>query len=266
MQLFDTHCHLNDDAFAGETDAVLQRMREHGVVEACVVGYDLPSSRRAMEIARMHEGLICAVGIHPENAGSLQSKNENENETVLQTMREMSTDQTVRAIGEIGLDYHFEDNPPREVQQSVCLRQMELAREAGLPVIFHVRDAHMDMLNLLKAHRELFSGGVMHCFSGSWEIAKEYLRLGYEISLAGPVTFRKAPKLADVAGKVPLDRLLIETDSPYMAPEPVRGTRNEPTNVRFILRRIAEIRGMSEETLAHMTTENARRLFGLSKA
>ena len=164
------------------------------------------------------------------------------------------------ALGEIGLDYYY-DLSPREVQQEVCLKQLELAHAVDMPVCFHVRDAHQDMLDLLKAHRSLLTGGIIYCFSGSWEIAREYLKLGYCISFAGPVTFKKAPRLQEAAVNVPRDRLLVETDSPYLAPEPVRGRRNEPANVYYVAEKIATLRGESLEELSAYTTENALRVY-----
>ena len=259
MILFDTHCHLTDPDFDDDRPAVLQGMAEAGVRHAAVIGYDLTSSRAALAFVQDQPGFCAAVGIHPEHADTLT-------DAVLQELREMAVQHpdTVRAIGEIGLDVHDERNPDKTIQISACVRQMALAKELGLPVCFHVRDAQMDMLNLLKTHKDLITGGIMHCFSGSWEIAQEYLKLGYFISFAGPVTFKKAPRLQEVAVRVPLDRILIETDSPYMAPEPVRGHRNNPANVRLICEKIAGLRGMTAEEMAEITTANAMRLYGLA--
>ena len=173
-------------------------------------------------------------------------------------------EEKVVALGEIGLDYYY-DLSPREVQQEVCLKQLELAHALDMPVCFHVRDAHQDMLDLLKAHRSLLTGGIIHCFSGSWEIAKEYLKLGYFISFAGPVTFKKAPKLQEAAVNVPLDRILIETDSPYLAPEPVRGRRNEPTNVRYVAEKIAALREIPLEAFAQITMQNALNAYSIKE-
>ena len=172
----------------------------------------------------------------------------------------MLKEEKVQAIGEIGLDY-FYDLSPREVQQRVCEEQMELAWELQVPVAYHIRDAHQDMLDIMKRHKNHLSGGIIHCFSGSWEIAKEYLKLGYHISFAGPVTFKKAPKLQEAAVNIPRDRLLIETDSPYLAPEPVRGRRNEPTNVRYVCEKLAALRGEDPEEVARYTTENALKAY-----
>ena len=254
VELFDTHCHLSDTDFDQDRSAVLARMAEMGVTRCAVIGYDLSSSETALRFAQETDGVCCAVGVHPEHADTLTPD-------VLDALRKLAAFPEVRAIGEIGMDLHWDTNPSAEVQQKACIEQMELAHALSLPVSFHIRDAHMDMITLLKEHKSILSGGIMHCFSGSWEIAREYLKLGFYISFAGPVTFKKAPKLQEAARNVPLERLLIETDSPYMAPEPVRGRRNEPGNVRYIAEKIAELRGMPFEELAERTTQNARNLF-----
>lgn len=254
VELFDTHCHLSDTDFDQDRSAVLARMAEMGVTRCAVIGYDLSSSETALRFAQETDGVCCAVGVHPEHADTLTPD-------VLDALRKLAAFPEVRAIGEIGMDLHWDTNPSAEVQKKACIEQMELAYALSLPVSFHIRDAHMDMITLLKEHKSILSGGIMHCFSGSWEIAREYLKLGFYISFAGPVSFKKAPKLQEAARNVPLERLLIETDSPYMAPEPVRGRRNEPGNVRYIAEKIAELRGMPFEKLAERTTQNARNLF-----
>ncbi len=256
MELFDSHCHVDETQFDADRAQVHARMLQAGVGRFAVLGSDLPTSRHAVEYALSHEGAVAAIGFHPEYADRCDKAS-------LAALREMAKAPCVKAIGEIGLDYHWPDNPSRETQAAACEAQIALACELSLPVAYHVRDAHMDMIDLLKRNKPRLTGGIMHCFSGSWEIAREYLRLGYYISFAGPVTFKKAPKLQEAAVNVPLDRLLIETDSPYMAPEPVRGRRNEPANVRYVCEKIAALRGMDAEELARVTTENACRAYGL---
>lgn len=182
----------------------------------------------------------------------------------MQRLADWSKEEKVVAIGEIGLDYYY-DLSPRETQMTVCEAQMELAWELSLPVAYHIRDAHQDMLDIMKRHRKHLTGGIIHCFSGSWEIAKEYLKLGYFISFAGPVTFKKAPKLQEAAVNVPLDRILIETDSPYLAPEPVRGRRNEPTNVRYVAEKIAALREIPLEAFAQITMQNALNAYSIKE-
>ena len=252
---FDSHCHVDEEKFDADRDTVLARMREHGITRFAVIGSDMETSRHAIAFARIHAGAVAAGGIHPHEAKSFR---EEDCEEIAAWYREGK----IRAIGEIGLDY-FYDFSPRDVQRAVCIRQMELAYRIGAPVVFHIRDAHGEMLEIMKERKSRLTDGIIHCFSGSPEIAKEYLKLGYSISFAGPLTFKKAPKLQETALLVPKDRLLIETDSPYMAPEPVRGTRNEPTNVRYVGIKLAELRGEDPEETAAYTTENAMRIYGI---
>lgn len=255
MELFDSHCHVDEPKFDEDREAVLLRMKEKGVTKYAVIGSDMATSRHSADFAAAHEGCYAAVGIHPHEAKGYQDGD-------LEQLAEWLKEEKVCAIGEIGLDYYY-DLSPRDVQMQVCLKQMELAHQLNVPVAYHIRDAHQDMLDLMKANKKLLTSGIIHCFSGSWEIAKEYLKLGYYISFAGPVTFKKAPKLAEAAVHVPQDRLLIETDSPYLAPEPVRGRRNEPTNVAYVCEKIALLRGESPEEVAAYTMENAMRVYGI---
>lgn len=255
MELFDSHCHVNEERFDEDRDAVLERMWCQGVTRYAVIGSDMATSRAAADYAACHDGAVCAVGIHPHEAKSYQPGD-------LDLLACWLKEPKVRAIGEIGLDYHY-DLSPRDIQQQVCELQMELAWQCQVPVAYHVREAHQDMLDIMKRHRGHLTGGIIHCFSGSAEIAQEYLKLGYYISFAGPLTFKKAPKLCEAAMIVPLDRLLIETDSPYMAPEPLRGTRNEPTNVYYVCEKLAALRGISVDEMAAITTVNAKAVYRL---
>lgn len=256
IELFDSHCHIDDTDFDENRDEVLARMQAAGVTRYAVLGSDMALSEKAAAYAGAHDNCWAAVGIHPGCADTMQAGD-------LDRLRQLTKQPHVAIIGEIGLDYHYPDGPDRETQKRVCEAQMELAWELKLPVAYHIREAHQDMLEIMKAHRTQLTGGIIHCFSGSWENAKEYLKLGYYISFAGPVTFKKAPKLQESAVNVPRDRLLIETDSPYMSPEPVRGRRNEPANVRYIAEKIAALRGESLEEVAAYTTENAMRIYGI---
>ena len=253
--LFDSHCHVNEERFDEDREAVLARMQAYGVTRYAVIGSDMATSAACVAYCKSHENAVCAVGIHPHEAKTFR-------EGDLETLAAWIRSGEARAIGEIGLDYYY-DLSPRETQQQVCRAQMELAWELGTAAAFHVRDAHQDLLEIMKSMRKHLTPGIIHCFSGSAEIAKEYLKLGYCISFAGPVTFKKAPRLREAALLVPADRLLIETDSPYMAPEPVRGTRNEPANVRFVAEKLAEIRQEPADVLAAATFENALRIYGL---
>ncbi len=252
---FDSHCHVDEEQFNEDREAVLARMREHGITRYAVIGSDMATSRRASDFCAAHDGAYAVGGIHPHEAKGFREEDQDE-------IRGWYRSGKIRAIGEIGLDYYY-DLSPRETQRAVCIRQMELAWEIGAPVAYHIRDAHGEMLEIMKSMKNRLTGGIIHCFSGSPEMAKEYLKLGYYISFAGPLTFKKAPKLQETARIVPKDRLLIETDSPYMAPEPVRGRRNEPANVRYVGMKLAEIRGESAEEVAAYTTENAMRVYGV---
>ena len=254
-ELFDSHCHVDEPKFDEDRDEVLARMAANGVTRFAVVGSDMETSAHCVAFAAAHSGSVAVVGIHPHEAKGFQPED-------LQQLAEWYTSGQAAAVGEIGLDYYY-DLSPREVQRDVCAAQLELAYELQAPVAFHVRDAHGDMLDLLRAHKGRLTRGIVHCYSGSWESAKEYLSMGYSISFAGPVTFKKAPHLQQVAVNVPQDRLLIETDSPYLAPEPVRGRRNEPTNVRYVAEKIAALRGETVEQVAAYTFENACRMYGI---
>lgn len=249
MPIFDTHAHYDSNGFNADRDEVLSALPAAGVGLVVDPGCDAESSRKAVALAEQYPHVYAAVGIHPEDCAGCTDAD-------FDAIRALCGHEKVVAIGEIGLDYYY-DLSPRDVQAQVCEAQMELAWELDVPVAYHIRDAHQDMLDIMKRHRSHLTGGIIHCFSGSWEIAKEYLKLGYYISFAGPVTFRKAPKLQECAVNVPRDRLLIETDSPYLAPEPVRGRRNEPTNVRYVCEKLAALRGESVEELAACTTRNA---------
>lgn len=254
----DSHCHLADPQFADDRPAVVERAVQAGLAGLLVVGDDLESSRAAVELAQAlsageggarKEGAPAlrawaAVGVHPHEVAQAPAD-------WLQQVAELARQPCVAAIGEIGLDYHY-DYSPRPLQKEAFARQLELARELGLPVVVHDREAHGDTLALLQDEaRRRPDGqvaGVMHCFSGSWELAQACLRLGMYISAAGSVTFRNARRLQEVFRQVPLERLLVETDSPYLAPEPWRGRRNEPAFVAEVARFLARLRG--EEDLA----------------
>ena len=259
--LFDTHTHLNDDRFRDDFDEVLKRALEAGVSRLLIASYDLKSSYEAAEIAASMKDFYCSAGIHPHDASSYSD----EIHTKLRELALKNRD-CIAAIGEIGLDFHY-DNSPREIQKYAFLRQIELAHELDLPVIIHDREAHGDIMDIVrKAYSQgLFRerAGVFHCFSGSPEMAAEILRYGFYISFAGPVTFKNARKTSEVIAAIPMERILIETDCPYLAPEPHRGTRNEPSYVRYVAGKLAEIKGISLDKAAEMTTMNACSLFGI---
>ena len=255
--IFDTHAHYDDEAFDADREALLASMPENGVGLIVDPGCDLDTSRRAVEIAEQYPHVYAAVGWHPENCAPYTRES-------LDTLRAWAKNPKVVAIGEIGLDYYWEQNPPREFQQEVFRDQLALAQELGLPVIVHDRDAHADCLAIVKEFPQV--RGVFHCFSGSAEIAQELIKRGWYLGFDGPLTYKNVKKTVEVAKIVPLDRVLLETDSPYMAPVPVRGTRNDSRNVSHIAAKFAEIRGMSTDEIIALTNENGRRFFGIQSA
>ena len=252
--LFDTHAHYDAPEFDQDRDALLARLPEQDVSLVVNPGCDPASSRAALELAGRYPFLYAAVGWHPENCGPYTPAG-------LEEIRALAQHPRVRAIGEIGLDYYWEENPPRELQRRVFRDQMALARELGLPVIVHDREAHADALAVVRA----FPGvrGVFHCYSGSAEMARELVDLGWMLSFTGVLTYKNARRAVEAAQSVPLDRLMIETDSPYMAPVPHRGKRNDSGYVRHICERLADIKGVSFEECALITLENGKRFFGI---
>lgn len=251
--LIDSHAHLQDPLLLSEVEDILDRALKAGVQAIICPGYDLPSSRQAIRLAENYPSIWAAVGFHPENIANLD-------ESFLTELKDMAQHPQVVAIGEIGLDY-VNGVPDRERQKTVFRRQLELAAELELPVIIHNRESHADLLTTIQDIGPLPQGGVMHCFSGSSELAKECVKLGYYISYAGPVTFKNARRLPETVAYVPLDRLLCETDSPYLSPEPYRGKRNEPARVIHVATKLAEILGRELEDLAPILTANTKRLF-----
>lgn len=252
--LFDTHAHYDAEEFQTDREAVLAGLPGRGVSLVVNPGCDLASSRAAAGLAGRHSFLYAAVGYHPENCGPYKPED-------LDILRELAGDEKVKAIGEIGLDYYWEQNPPKEFQQRVFRDQMALAEELDLPVIVHDREAHGDSLSIVRAFPRV--RGVFHCFSGSAEMAKELVKLGWMISFTGVLTYKNARKAVEAAQAVPLEQLMIETDSPYMAPVPHRGKRNDSGYLEHICRRLAEIKGISWEDCARITTENGKRFFAI---
>lgn len=258
MRLFDTHAHLYDQRFDEDRDAVIRSLPGSGVVLALVPGCDIPTSRQSAALAQRYKGLYFACGTHPHQASDWRDEDEAVYTALLSHPKGV-------AVGEIGLDYHY-DFSPREVQQSVFQKQLRLAHQLNLPVILHNRESTGDMLALLKeeaAQRGEPLTGVMHCFSGSVETARECVKLGLYISFGGSLTFKNARILLDVAADVPEDRLLIETDSPYLAPVPHRGKRNDPSLVALVAQKLAELRNSTAEQIAQLTMANGKRLFGI---
>ena len=250
---FDTHTHLDDEKFDPDRELVIENLKKEGVSLAVNVGADLTSSKNSIALAEPYDFIYAAVGVHPNEVGEMQDED-------LETLADMAKHEKVVAIGEIGLDYHY-DEPGRDVQKLWFEKQLHLAQALNMPFIVHDRDAHQDTLELLK--KVGYYNGVMHCFSGSCEMAKILLDLGFYISIAGQVTFKNAPKVKEVAKMVPADRLFIETDSPYLTPEPHRGERNNSANVKFTCAKIAELKGICAEELAKVTLENGKKFYGI---
>ncbi|HEY6406889.1 MAG TPA: TatD family hydrolase [Ktedonobacteraceae bacterium] len=253
--LVDSHTHLDISRFNADRESVIQAALTGGVTRMIDPGCDLASSRAAIALAKAHPGVVFAgVGVHPHEATTY-------NDAVEAQFRELVRDPSVVAIGEFGLDY-YRMHSPKEVQRAVFCAHLELARACDLPCIIHIRDAHDDVMELLRAHGRGLRG-VFHCFSGDVAQAEECLTfVGFMISFAGPLT-RQGNALPEVARVAPLDRVLVETDSPYLVPKPLRAKRNEPLFVKHVAEKLAEIRGISLEEIAHVTTANAVRLFGL---
>jgi len=256
VNLFDSHCHLEDERFAGEVEDVLTRMREAGVSRCILAGSDMDSSTRIAVLTASHPNVYGVVGIHPHEAKYFAAETLPALATLLKQPR-------IVGVGEIGLDYYY-DHSPRETQRDVFAKQLDFAYEQGVPAVFHVRDAHGDVTDLFRAHQNRLPAGVLHCYTGSVESAREYLAMGFYISFSGSVTFKNAHHLQEVARYVPMERLLVETDSPYLAPVPMRGQRNEPAYVRYVAEKVAELRGIPLQELIDQTTANVERLYGLS--
>lgn len=251
--LFDTHAHLNAEQFAEDQTKVIRRAKENGVSRIVNIGFNRETIPTSMALAEQYDFIYSAVGWHPQDAKDMREED-------YDWLRELSRHEKVVAIGEIGLDYYW-DTSPKDVQKVVFRRQIQLAKELGLPIIIHNRDAHQDVVDILREENAAEVGGVMHCFSGSLEMARECIDMNFYISLGGPVTFKNAKKPKEVATEIPIERLLIETDCPYLTPEPYRGKRNESGYVRYVAEAIAELRGLSVEELAEQTTNNAKKLF-----
>lgn len=254
--LFDTHAHLNAEQYKDDLPEVIDRALKTGVEQMMVVGFDRPTIEKAMELIDAYDFLFGSVGWHPVDAIDMTDED-------LEWIEELSAHPKVRAIGEIGLDYHW-DKSPKEIQQDVFRRQIRLAKRVKLPIIIHNREATADILEILREEDAAEVGGIMHCFSGSVEVARECLDMNFYISLGGPLTFKNAKKPKEVAKEVPIDRLLIETDCPYLTPHPYRGKRNEPAYVKLVAEQIAELKEMTFDEVAAATTENAKRLFAIN--
>jgi TatD DNase family protein len=250
--LTDTHAHLNASLFQDDQEIVIQRAKDEGVSMIVNVGFNRETISSSIALTEQYDFIYSSIGWHPQDVIDMQTDDLNE-------LEQLSAHEKVIAIGEIGLDY-YRDGSAKEVQQRLFREQIQLARKVNLPIIIHDREAHQDIVRILKEERAYDVGGIMHCFSGSWEMAKACLDMNFYISFGGPITYKNAKQPKEVLAKVPLERLLIETDCPYLTPHPYRGTRNESSYLKIIAQSAAEIRGIHFEELAAVTTENAKRL------
>lgn len=251
----DTHVHLNADQYDEDLQEVIDRALENNVTKMIVIGFDRKTIERAMDLTEKYEFIYAVVGWHPVDAIDCTPED-------LQWIEELAAYPKVVGIGETGLDYHW-DKSPKEVQQEVFRKQIQLAKKVQLPIIIHNREATEDVLRILKEEKAEEVGGVMHCFSGSVETARESIDMNFMISLGGPVTFKNAKKPKEVAELIPIEHLMIETDAPYLAPHPYRGKRNEPSYVPLVAEEIARLKGLTIEEVGEKTTKNAEQFFKL---
>lgn len=250
--MIDSHAHLNDDRY--DVAAVVGDMKADGLSKIVVVGYDIPSSYKALELAKAYDDLYCAVGVHPFDCEGLTD------DCIDELVALCAHEKTV-AFGEIGLDYYYDD-VPRDTQKDALIRQLYAIKRTGLPAVFHLRDAYEDMEKIISEHRDCLTGGaVMHCFSGSKETALKYVDMGFYISFSGSITFKNAVKFPEIIKAVPLDRILIETDCPYLTPVPFRGKLNYPAYVKYQAAKIAEVLGKTQEEIEQITEQNTYNIF-----
>ncbi len=254
MGLFDSHVHLDDSRFDEDREELISSLSENGIDYVVNIGADLSTSRNSIELSEKYSFVYATVGVHPHEVKSMT-----EDDIIL--LRELSRHDKVVAIGEIGLDYYY-DNSPRELQKKWFIRQIELANECSLPIVIHSRDAVQDTYEILKQHNQS-SRVLIHCFSQSLEMAKKYVNMGAFIALGGAITFKNAKNLLDVVKFVPMEQLLLETDCPYLTPEPFRGKRNDPSKVRFVAQKIAELKNIDFTEVMDATNHNARIFYGI---
>lgn len=253
--LIDTHAHLDDEKFDFDREEVISNAKKSGISTIINVGYNEKTIRSTLDLVDKYDFIYGAIGWHPNHAHEM-------NEEDFFWIEELTKHPKIIAIGEIGLDYYW-DYAPKDIQKEVFIKQIQLAKRIRLPIIVHDREAHQDILEILKKENASEIGGIMHSFSGSTDMATECINMGFYLSFSGPVTFKNAKKPIEVINGVPLDRILVETDSPYLTPEPFRGKRNEPANVQLIANKIAEIKEVEIDELKRITTNNAKRIFKL---
>ena len=256
MELFDSHAHLDDEKFNIDREKLIPEIYNSGITKILSCGYSLEGSIKAVELSKKYEYIYSSVGISPNDLCTNWKEDVEKIDEILKN----ETNKKIVAVGEIGLDYHYETN--KEWQKEAFIKQIEIANKYNLPIIIHTREAVSDTIEILKQN-PVNKKGIFHCCPFNRELIKEGLKMGFYISIAGPVTFKNSKNAEEIANLVPLDRLLIETDSPYLAPEPVRGTRNDPRNVKYTAEKIAEFRKVSTEEIAKATYENAKNIFNI---
>lgn len=255
--IFDTHAHYDDDAFDEDRDTLLEEIFSSGICCITDVGASMESSKRAVELSKKWPQIYAAVGVHPDSAAEMK-------EDDIDTLRLWTKEKKVVAIGEIGLDYYW-DNSPRDIQKKWFQRQLELAREVDLPVIIHSREAAKDTMDIMKDAVKAGNHGVIHCYSYSVEMAKEYISMGFYLGIGGVLAFKNARVIKEVAAEIPLSSIVLETDSPYLAPPPHRGKRNNSMYLKEVVKQLSEIKQIPEETIIQTTLENARKLYRLEE-
>lgn len=255
--IFDSHAHYNDSKFNDDKDAVLESLKERNVGYIMNVADSMKSLDKVLEIANKYPFVFASVGVHPEETQNLT-------ESDIDILFKYTKLPKVKAIGEIGLDYYW-DSVERNIQKKWFSRQIQLAKEVGLPIIVHDRDAHGDTIDILKSENARDVGGIVHCFSGSCEMAREVLNLGMYVGIGGTVTFKNARKMKEVAQYVPLESIVLETDAPYLAPEPFRGKRNSSDLIRYVIEEISRIKGVAEEEVEEITFKNAKRIYRIEE-
>ncbi len=256
--IFDTHAHYSNSRFDADRHGLLMSMKENGIGNIVEVGASVQSTAAAVELSQKYNFIYAAAGIHPQETADTSEKD-------IEWLKSLASLEKVIAIGEIGLDYHH-DEPERPIQKKWFIHQLEIAKETGLPVIIHSRDAAEDTLNIMKTFYPANTdktNGVVHCFSYSLEIAKIYLSMGFYLGIGGVVTYKNSKKLIDVVCKAPLDRIVLETDAPYLTPEPYRGGRNSSLYLKYIVEKIAELKGITQQEVINRTEENAKKLYRL---
>lgn len=261
MELFDSHCHLDDERFDEDREEIIEKIKESGVTKLVSAGYSIEGSRKGVELSKKYEFIYTTCGLSPNDIPQTEEELWKDIEKIKKIVEENLKYKKIVAIGEIGLDYYWEkDNEKRKLQKEAFVKQIELANDFNLPIVIHTRDAVMDTIEILKKNN-VNKKGVFHCCPLNRELVKEALKLDFYISFAGPVTFKNSKNANEIIQMVPNDKILIETDSPYLSPEPLRGKRNDPRNVKYIAQKIADVKGLSINEVAEITNQNAKRIF-----